>query len=119
MKDFDPACSAQELSHILAEPTTRYCTAILSWLSDDPNTGTGAGEIKIFFSRQLARWWWNVGISQWSNRALGDGEEGLSLSLRFPRQTGADMRGWLGAHAMVSAHFIQRDPSGRQWEHTC
>jgi len=86
-----PACSAQELSHILAEPTTRYCTAILSWLSDDPDTETEAGEIKTVFSRQLARWWWNVGISQWSNRALGDGEEGLSL--RFPRQTGADMRG--------------------------
>jgi hypothetical protein len=32
-----PACSVEELTHILAEPMTRYKT-ILSWLSDDPDS---------------------------------------------------------------------------------
>ena len=105
-----PACSSQELSHILAEPTTRY-TAILSWLSDDPDTETGAGEIKTVFSRQFARWW-NFRKSQWSNRGLGDGEEGLSTFLEASRRRYEG----IGAQAMVSAPSFN-ETIRRQWQH--
>ena len=104
-----PACSAQELSHILAEPTTRH-TAILSWLSDGPDTETGAGEMKTVFSRQLARWW-SFRKSQWSNRGLDGDEEGLSAFLAANRRKYERM----GAHAMVSAPSFN-ETIQRQWQ---
>ena len=105
-----PACSTEELSHILADPTTRY-TAILPWLSDDPDTETGAGEIKTVFSRQFARWW-NFRKSQWSNRGLSDGDEGLSAFLEANRRRYEGM----GVHAMVSAPSFN-ETIRRQWQH--
>ncbi|KAI0975068.1 hypothetical protein F4678DRAFT_458185 [Xylaria arbuscula] len=105
-----PACSTEELSHILADPTTRY-TAILSWLSDDPDTETGAGEIKTVFSRQFTRWW-NFRKSQWSNRGLDGGEEGLSAFLKAIRRRYKRM----GLHTMVSATSFN-ETIQRQWQH--
>lgn len=111
-----PVCSAQELWHILAEPTTRH-TAILSWLSDGPDTETGAGELKTVFSRQLAQWW-IFRKSQWSNRGLDDDKKGLSAFLAVNRRKNERM----GAYAMVSAPSFnetlqnqwQRMPAPRQ-----
>ncbi|KAF2241358.1 hypothetical protein BU26DRAFT_440732, partial [Trematosphaeria pertusa] len=105
-----PACSTQKLSHILAEPTTR-CTAILPWLSDDPDTETGTGEIKTVFSRQFTRWW-NFRKSQWSNRGLDDSEEGFSAFLEANRRRYEEM----GAQAMVSAPSFN-ETIRRQWQH--
>lgn len=105
-----PACSTQELSHILAEPATRH-TAVLSWLSDDLDTETGAAEIKTVFSRQFARWW-NFRKSQWSNRGLDDGEEGLSAFLEANRRRYEGM----GAYKMISAPSFN-ETIQRQWQH--
>jgi hypothetical protein len=92
-----PACSVEELTHILAEPMTRYKT-ILSWLSDDPDSEIGDGEMKTIFSRQFARWW-DFRKSQWDNRGIGDSEKGLSAFLEASTRRYKGM----GAQAMVSA----------------
>lgn len=51
-----PVRSIEDLSYILEEPMTRY-RAIISWLSDDPDSEIGDGEMKTVFSRQFTRWW--------------------------------------------------------------
>ena len=79
-----PACSIQELSHILAAPMARY-QAVRSWLSDEPDTETGEGEIKTVFSRQFMRWW-DFRKSQWDSRGLDNSEEGLSAFLEASRR---------------------------------
>ncbi|KAI0399969.1 hypothetical protein F4802DRAFT_620661 [Xylaria palmicola] len=104
-----PVCSTQELLHISAEPMSRH-RAILSWLSDDPDTDVGAGEIKTVFSRQFARWW-NFRKSQWNNRGLGDTEEGLSAFLEANRRRYEGM----GAIAMVSAPTFD-ETIQHQWQ---
>lgn len=105
-----PVCSIEELSHILSAPTEEY-EAILPWLSDCPDSETGAGELKTVFSRQFMRWW-EFRKSQWDNRGLGDSAAGFAAFLE------ASKRRWegAGADAMVS------DPSfdetiQRQWQH--
>ncbi len=104
-----PACSIQELSHILAEPMVRY-KAILPWLSDDPDSEIGDGEIKTVFSRQFMRWW-DFRKSQWDNRGIGDGEEGFSVFLEASRRRYEGM----GGRAMVSAPSFEQTVR-RQWQ---
>lgn len=103
-----PACSIQELSHILAEPITRY-KAVLPWLSDDPGSEIGAGEIKTVFSRQFTRWW-GFHKSKWGNRGFDD-SEGLSAFLEASRRRYEGM----GAKAMVSAPSFD-ETIQRQWQ---
>ena len=105
-----PACSPQELLHILAEPTTRY-TAILPRLSDHADTEVGAGEMTTVFSRQFARWW-NFRKSQWSNRGLGDDEDGFSAFLEATRRR-YEM---IGAKAMLAAPSFN-ETIRWQWQH--
>lgn len=104
-----PACSIQELSHILAEPRVRY-KAILSWLSGDPDSEIGAGEMKTVFSRQFTRWW-DFRKSQWVNRGIGDGEEEFSAFFEASRRRYEGM----GGQAMVSApSFEETGGNGSQ-----
>ena len=105
-----PVCSIEELSHILAAPMERY-EAILSWLSDFPDTETGAGELKTVFSRQFERWW-TFRKSQWDSRGLTDSVAGLSAFQEASR------RRWegSGAKAMVSAPSFD-ETIQRQWQH--
>ena len=88
---------------------TRY-KAVLSWLSDAPDSEVGAGEIKTVFSRQFTRWW-NFRKSQWDNRELGDSEEGLSAFFEASRRRYEGM----GAKAMVSAPSFE-ETIRRQWQ---
>ena len=78
-----PVCSIQELLHILDEPQTSY-KAVLSWLSDDPDSDDFLGGIKTVFSTQFDRWW-NFRKSQWENRGLED-SEGVSAYLKACRR---------------------------------
>lgn len=104
-----PACSIQELSDILAAPMARY-EAVLSWLSDDPDSDTGAGEIKTVLSRQFMRWW-NFRKSQWDSRGLDDTDVGLSAFLEASRRKYEGM----GAKAMVSNPSFD-ETIRRQWQ---
>lgn len=104
------ACSTQELSDILVEPTTRS-KAILPWLTDDSDPESRIGEIKTVFSRQLAQWW-NFRKSQWSNRGLDDSEYGFSTYLEAHRR----MYEGIGAHKMVSAPSFN-ETVRRLWQH--
>lgn len=104
-----PACSIQELSHILAEPMVRY-KAILSWLSDDPDSEIGDGVIKTVFSRQFTRWW-DFRKSQWDNRGIDNSEGGLSVFLEASRRR---YKG-IGGQAMVSAPSFE-ETIRRQWQ---
>ncbi len=79
-----PVCSIQELSHILAAPTVGY-EAVLPWLSDDPDSETGTGDLKTVFTRQLSRWW-EFRKSQWDSRGLGDSEAGFSAFLEAEKR---------------------------------
>ena len=99
----------QELSHILAAPMARY-HAVQSWLSDEPDTETGAGEIKTVFSRQFMRWW-DFRKSQWDSRGLGNSEVGLSAFLEASKRKYEGM----GAKAMVSAPSFD-ETIRRQWQ---
>ena len=105
-----PVCSVQELLHILAEPMARY-KAIQSWLSDDPDSEIGHGEIKTVFTRQFTRWW-DFRKSQWDNRCLSDNEEGFSAFLEASRckYEGA---GW---QVMVSSPSFE-EATRRLWQH--
>lgn len=105
-----PVCSIEELCHILAAPMERYET-ILSWLSDSPDSETGAGELKTVFSRQFMRWW-DFRKSQWDSRGLGDSEAGLSAFLEASRRRYEGS----GAKAMVSAPSFD-ETIQRQWQH--
>ncbi|RMD41530.1 hypothetical protein DV735_g3627, partial [Chaetothyriales sp. CBS 134920] len=105
-----PACSTQELLDMLVEPTTRS-KAILPWLSDDPDTETGVGEIKTVFSRQFARWW-SFRKSQWSNRGLDDSEEAFTAYLEANRR----IYEGIGAQAMASAPSFN-ETVRRRWQH--
>ncbi|MCJ1424192.1 hypothetical protein MMC29_002079 [Sticta canariensis] len=102
-----PACSIQELLHILAEPMARY-KVILSWLSADSEVGKE--EIKTVFSRQFTRWW-DFRKSQWDNRGIGDSEEGFSAFLEASRNRWEQM----GAHEMVSGPTFE-ETIRRQWQ---
>lgn len=104
-----PVCSIQELSHILAAPMARY-QAVRSWLSDEPDTEIGAGEMKTVFSRQFMRWW-DFRKSQWDSRGLGNSEEGLSAFLEASRRKYEGM----GAKAMASAPSFD-ETIRRQWQ---
>ena len=104
-----PVCSIPELSHILAEPMARYKT-ILSWLSDQPGSEIGDGEIKTVFSRQFTRWW-DFRKSQWDNRGIGDSEEGFSAFLEASRCRYEGM----GAQMMVSDSSFE-ETIRRQWQ---
>jgi len=73
----------------------RY-TEILSWLSDDPDSEIGDGEMKTVFTRQFMRWC-DLRKSQWDNRGIGDSEEGFSAFLEPKCRYKAR-----GGHAMVS-----------------
>ena len=79
-----PVCSIQELFHILAAPTVGY-EAVLSWLSDDPDSVNRIGELKTVFTRQFSRWW-EFRKSQWDSRGLGDSEAGLSAFLEAEKR---------------------------------
>ncbi|KAL7926516.1 hypothetical protein ACQKWADRAFT_142096 [Trichoderma austrokoningii] len=105
-----PACSVQELSHILAAPMARY-KAVQSWLSDEPDTETGAGELKTVFSRQFMRWW-NFRKSQWDIRGLGNSEVGFSAFLEASKRKYEGM----GAKAMVAAPSFD-ETIQRQWQY--
>ena len=104
-----PACSIQELSHILAAPMARYQT-VRSWLSDEPDTEIGAEEIKTVFSRQFMRWW-DFRKSQWDSRGLGNSDVGLSAFLEASRRKYEGM----GAKAMASAPSFD-ETIRRQWQ---
>jgi hypothetical protein len=100
----------EELSRILAAPTEGH-EAILPWLSDDPDSETGAGELKTVFSRQFTQWW-DFRKWQWESRGLGDSAAGLAAFIEASRRRWEDA----GAQAMVS------DPSfdetiQRHWQH--
>ncbi|KAL8771400.1 MAG: hypothetical protein Q9194_004891 [Teloschistes cf. exilis] len=87
-----PVRSIQQLSYIFAAPMARY-EAVLPWLSDFPDSETGAGEIKTH------------------SRGLGDTEVGFSAFLEASKRKYKGM----GLKAMVS------DPSfdetiRRQWQ---
>ncbi|KAH8742717.1 hypothetical protein F5883DRAFT_513049 [Diaporthe sp. PMI_573] len=104
-----PVCSVEELSRTLSAPTEGH-EAILPWLSDCPDSETGAGELKTVFSRQYMQWW-EFRKLQWDSRGLGDSAAGLAAFIEASR------RRWegAGAQAMVS------DPSfdetiQRQWQ---
>ncbi|KAL9025911.1 MAG: hypothetical protein Q9196_005345, partial [Gyalolechia fulgens] len=105
-----PACSMQDLSHLLATPTASY-GAVLPWLTDHPGSEIGDGETKTVFSRQFTRWW-DFRKSQWDNRGIGGSEEGFSAFLQASRTR------WerIGAHAMVSASSFE-ETIRRQWQH--
>ena len=104
-----PACSIQELSDILAAPMARY-QAVRSWLSDEPDTEIGAGEIKTVFSRQFMRWW-NFRKSQWDSRGMGKSEEGPSAFVEATRRKYERM----GQKAMVSASTFD-ETTRFQWQ---
>ena len=101
-----PVCSIGELSHILAEPETRY-KGIESWLSDDPDSETGLAEMKTVFSRQNSRWW---NFRNWQYFRRGIGEDSFSSFLEAERRT------WEreGAQAMVSDPSFE-ETIRRQW----
>lgn len=104
-----PVCSIQQLSHILAAPMARY-EVVLPWLSDFPDSETGAGEIKTVISRHFMRWS-TFRKSQWDSRGLGDTEVGFSAFLEASKRKYKGM----GLKAMIS------DPSfdetiRRQWQ---
>ncbi|KAG5975442.1 hypothetical protein E4U55_007670 [Claviceps digitariae] len=71
-----PACSIEDLIYIHEEPLTR-CERILPWLSADPDSETGQGQIHTVFTRQFTRWW-DFRKSQWVNRGDADADMGLS-----------------------------------------
>ena len=104
-----PVCSIQELSNILAAPMAEY-EAVLSWLSDFPDSETGAGEIKTVLSRQFMRWW-NFRKSQWDSRGLGDSEAGFAAFLEASKRKYEGM----GFKAMVSGSSFD-ETIRRQWE---
>ncbi|KAL9009201.1 MAG: hypothetical protein Q9173_005749 [Seirophora scorigena] len=103
-------CSIQELSDILAAPMATY-EALLPWLSDEPDSETGAAEIKTIFSRQFMRWW-NFRKSQWLSRGLADTEGGILAFLESNRRLWEGM----GAKEMVSEPSFD-ETSRRQWQH--
>lgn len=105
-----PACSIQEQSHILSEPTTRY-KAILSWLSDVPDSDTEIEELESVFTRQFARWW-NFRKSQWDNRGLGDTEAGVSAFIEASRRK---YDGATGYKAMISTPSFD-ETMRSQWQ---
>ncbi|KAL8709012.1 MAG: hypothetical protein Q9220_006221 [cf. Caloplaca sp. 1 TL-2023] len=104
-----PACSIEEMSDILAAPMARY-QAVQPWLTDEPDTEDGRGDLKTIFTRQFARWW-DFHKSQWVSRGLGDTEGGLSAFLDASRRKYEGM----GFKAMVSAPSFD-ETIQRQWE---
>ncbi|PMB73540.1 hypothetical protein BM221_000963 [Beauveria bassiana] len=83
-----PVCSIQERNHISAEPATRY-RPVISWLTDDADTATGADEIRSVFSRQFRQWWF-FRKSQWINRGIDESEEELSVHVESYRRRAVD-----------------------------
>ena len=104
-----PVCSIQELSHILAAPLAGY-EAVLSWLSDFPDSETGAGEIKTVISTQFMHWW-SFRKSQWDSRGLGDTEVGFSAFLESSKRRYKGK----GFKAMVSAPSFD-ETIRRRWQ---
>ncbi|KAL8927684.1 MAG: hypothetical protein Q9172_001244 [Xanthocarpia lactea] len=105
-----PVCSIQELSHILAAPTVGYET-VLSWLSDDPDSETGTGDLKTVFTRQFWRWW-EFRKSQWDSRGLGDSEAGFSAFLEATKRKHLA----IGNKAWVSGPSFD-ETNRRRWQH--
>ncbi|KAM3437551.1 hypothetical protein MY4824_003724 [Beauveria thailandica] len=83
-----PVCSIQELLYIADEPATRY-RPIISWLTDEPDTVTGASNIESVFSRQYRRWWL-FRKSQWINRGFDEPEEEVSAFIESSRRREVD-----------------------------
>lgn len=104
-----PVCSIQDLSHLLAEPTTSY-ERLLPWLSGRPDSEIGSGEIKTVFSRQFTRWW-EFRKSQWNNRGNGDGDEGFSAFFEATRNQYEGM----GAYELASSSSFE-ETIRRQWQ---
>ena len=104
-----PACSIEELSHILAAPMARYQT-VWSWLSDEPDTEIGAADIKTVFSRQFMRWW-DFRKWQWDSRGLGNSEGVLSAFLEASKRKYEGM----GSNTMASAPWFD-ETIRRQWQ---
>lgn len=92
-----PVCSIQELSDIRAAPMAGY-EAVLSWLTNDPDSEDGAADLQTVFTRQFMRWW-DFCKSQWDSRGLGDSEAGFSAFLDASRRR----YDAVGFKAMVSA----------------
>lgn len=106
--------TAQELLQMCAQPKIS-CHAILAWLSDEPDTETGARELTTFFSRQLERWW-DFRKSQWKHRAASNGDGG-SGEEAFPAYLGAKTRIYerSGATRLVSSDSF-KETIWRQWQ---
>ncbi|KAL8858965.1 MAG: hypothetical protein Q9178_004446 [Gyalolechia marmorata] len=105
-----PVCSIQELFHISATPTVGY-EAVLSWLSDDPDSEDGIGDLKPVFTRQFWRWW-EFRKSQWDSRGLGDSEAGFSAFLEAEKRKHLAM----GAKATVSQPSFN-ETTRRLWQY--
>ncbi len=104
-----PVCSVQELSQILA--THGRIRAVLSWLSDDPDSETGTGDLKTVFTRQFWRWW-EFHKSQWDSRGLGDSEAVFSAFLEAEKRKKLA----IGFKAMASGSFFD-ETTRRQGQH--
>lgn len=91
-----PVGTKQELLDFCAQPEIS-CPAILAWLSDEPDTETGARELATMFSRQFERWC-DFRKSQWQNRADGNGR-GDSGEEAFPAYLDAKTRIYKGSGA--------------------
>lgn len=98
-------CSIEELSAIGAQHEP-----FLPWLSDEPDSETGAAELKTIFSSQFKRWW-NFRKSQWVSRGLADTEEGLLAFLKSSKRKYEGM----GAKEMVSEPSFD-ETIRRQWQ---
>ncbi|KAM3514872.1 hypothetical protein MY11210_001477 [Beauveria gryllotalpidicola] len=104
-----PVCSIQELHTIAAEPATRY-RSIISWLTDEPDTVTGANEIRSVFSRQFRQWWF-FRKSQWINRGLDETDEEVSAYIESYRRRAVD-----SGNELWTCQPIFNDIERRMWQ---
>ncbi|KAM3488338.1 hypothetical protein MY3957_008367 [Beauveria namnaoensis] len=103
-----PVCSIQELLHIAEEPATRY-RPIISWLTDEADTVTGASNIESVFSRQI-RQWWLFRKSQWINRGLDEPEEEVSAYIESSRRRELD-----SGNELVTRETYFNEVERRMW----
>ncbi|KAL9636089.1 MAG: hypothetical protein Q9204_002387 [Flavoplaca sp. TL-2023a] len=93
-----PVCSVQEFSQILAAPTVGY-EAVLSWLSDDPDSETGTGDLRQFLPGSSGG---GGKIANRSGTVEGWAEKRKSLAIGFK--------------AMVPGPSFD-ETTRRQWQH--
>jgi hypothetical protein len=79
-----PVCPIEELSDVLGAPVDKF-KLVQTWLTDFPDSRTGAGELKTVFSRQFRRWW-QFRKSQWDSRGMADSATGFSAFLEACRR---------------------------------